>query len=241
VALTDFKALTFDCYGTLIDWESGIASGLSDLASRRAEPLTRDEILEAHARHESHQQKVTPALPYNQLLEVVFERLAEEWNVRCSKDEAVAYGASVGDWPAFPDSASTLLYLKKYFKLVVLSNVDNKSFKASNKKLAVEFDAVVTAEDVGSYKPSRKNFERLFSTLSSMGIEKKDTLHIADSIYHDHEPAAELQLRSCWIHRRYEQRGFGATLKTSLEPSVDYKFTSMAQLVKAHHEALANG
>jgi len=107
--------------------------------------------------------------------------------------------------------------------------------------LAVEFDAIVTAEDVGSYKPSRKNFEFLFSTLSSMGIEKSDTLHIADSIYHDHEPASELQLRSCWIHRRYEQRGFGATLKTSLEPSVDYKFTSMAQLVKAHHEALANG
>jgi 2-haloacid dehalogenase len=241
VALTDFKALTFDCYGTLIDWESGIASGLSELASRAPEPLARDEILEAHARHESYQQKMTPAMPYDQLLRVVYKRLAEEWGLRYSWAEAVAYGATVGDWPAFPDSASTLQYLKKYFKLVVVSNVDNRSFRASNAKLAVDFDAIVTAEDVGSYKPSRNNFEYLFSTLSAMGIRKDDTLHIADSIYHDLEPASELQLRSCWIHRRYEQRGFGATAKTTVEPSVDYKFTSMAQLVKAHHEDLANG
>ena len=241
MALTDFKALTFDCYGTLIDWESGIASGLSELASRAAEPLTRDEILEAHARHESYQQKITPAMPYDRLLQVVFKRLAEEWGVRYRWDEAVAYGASVGDWPAFPDSASTLQYLKKYFQLIVVSNVDNRSFKTTNEKLAVDFDAIVTAEDVGSYKPSRNIFEYLFSTLSAMGIRKDDTLHIADSIYHDHEPASELQLRSCWIHRRYEQRGFGATAKTTVEPSVDYKFTSMAQLVKAHHEDLARG
>lgn len=241
MALTDFKALTFDCYGTLIDWESGIASGLSELASRAPEPLARDEILEAHARHESYQQKMTPAMPYDQLLRVVYKRLAEEWGLRYSWAEAVAYGATVGDWPAFPDSASTLQYLKKYFKLVVVSNVDNRSFRASNAKLAVDFDAIVTAEDVGSYKPSRNNFEYLFSTLSVMGIRKDDTLHIADSIYHDLQPASELQLRSCWIHRRYEQRGFGATAKTTVEPSVDYKFTSMAQLVKAHHEDLANG
>jgi putative hydrolase of the HAD superfamily len=239
VALTDFKALTFDCYGTLIDWESGITSGLSELASRVPEPLPRDEILEAHARHESYQQKVTPAMPYDRLLQVVFKRLAEEWSVPYRWEEAVAYGASVGDWPAFPDSASTLQYLKKYFKLVVVSNVDNRSFRTTNEKLAVDFDAIVTAEDVGSYKPSRNNFEYLFSTLASMGVSKDDTLHVADSVYHDHQPASELQLRSCWIQRRYEQRGAGANVKYSIEPPVDYKFTSMAQLVKAHHEDLA--
>lgn len=239
MALTDFKALTFDCYGTLIDWESGIASGLSALVSRATEPLTRDEILEAHARHESYQQQLTPAMPYDRLLQVVFKRLAEEWGARYCWDEAVAYGASIGDWPAFPDSASTLQYLKKYFKLIVVSNVDNRSFRTTNEKLAVDFDAVVTAEDVGSYKPSRNVFEYLFSTLSSMGIEKNDTLHVADSVYHDHEPASALQLRSCWIQRRYEQRGSGANVKYLVEPTVDYRFTSMAQLVKAHHEDLA--
>jgi putative hydrolase of the HAD superfamily len=180
-------------------------------------------------------------MSYDRLLQVVFKRLAEEWGVPYRWEEAVAYGASVGDWPAFPDSASTLQYLKKYFKLVVVSNVDNRSFRTTNEKLAVDFDAIVTAEDVGSYKPSHDNFEYLFTTLSSMGIAKDDTLHVADSVYHDHQPASELQLRSCWIQRRYEQRGFGANVKYSVEPPVDYKFTSMAQLVKAHHEDLARG
>ena len=239
--LTDFKALTFDCYGTLIDWESGIITGLSTLTARLEQPLTRDQILEAHARHESYQQVVTPELPYNQLLQVVYKRLAEEWGIRYSWDEAVAYGHSIRDWPAFPDSASTLQYLKKYFKLVILSNVDNESFKASNARLAVEFDAIVTAEDVGAYKPSRRTFEYLFDVLSSIGVKSGETLHIADSIYHDHQPAQQLGLRSCWIHRRFEQRGFGATLRTLVEPSVAFKFTSMAQLVKAHHEQLSNG
>ncbi len=239
--LTEFKALTFDCYGTLIDWESGIIAGLSKLTGRLAEPIARDQVLEAHARHESRQQQVTPDLPYNRLLQVVYKRLAEDWRVNYNWEEAVAYGRSVGDWPAFPDSASTLQYLKKYFKLVIVSNVDNESFRSSNAKLAVEFDAIVTAEDVGSYKPSRRNFDYTFSVLSSLGVGKEQTLHIADSGYYDHEPANELGLRSCWIHRRFEQRGFGATMRTPAEPAVDFKFTSMAQLVKAHHAELSNG
>jgi 2-haloacid dehalogenase len=239
VRLTGFKALTFDCYGTLIDWEAGIVAGLSALVSRVRAPLTRDDVLEAHARHESHQQLVTPEMPYNALLRVVYKRLAEEWSVPYTWDEAVAYGQSVGDWPAFPDSASTLQYLKKYFRLVIVSNVDNASFALSRSKLAVEFDAVVTAEDVGSYKPSPRNFEYLFDVLSTLGVTREDTLHVADSMYHDHEPAALHGLRSCWIHRRFEQRGFGATKRTIAEPAVEYTFTSMAQLVKAHHEELA--
>lgn len=239
--LTEFEALTFDCYGTLIDWEAGIAAGLSKLAARLPEPLTRDQILEAHARHESHQQSMTPDMPYNRLLQVVYRRLAEEWGVEHTWDEALAYGQSVGDWPAFPDSASTLQYLKKYFKLVIISNVDNASFEGSRAKLDVEFDAIVTAEDVGSYKPSRRNFDYLFDVLSSLGVMKEASLHIADSHYHDLQPAAEHGMHCCWIYRRFEQRGFGATVKTLVEPVVDFKFTSMAQLVKAHHEELADG
>jgi 2-haloacid dehalogenase len=241
VRLTEFKALTFDCYGTLIDWESGIVEGLSKLTGRVGESLTRDQVLEAHARHESHQQQVTPEMPYDRLLQIVYKRLAEDWGVSYSWDEAVAYGQSVGNWPAFPDSASTLQYLKKYFKLVIISNVDNASFSLSNAKLAVEFDAVVTAEDVGSYKPSQRNFDTVIDVLSSLGVRKEETLHIADSVYHDLEPASRLGLHSCWIYRRFEQRGFGATMKTVAEPTVDFKFTSMAQLVKAHHEQLSNG
>jgi 2-haloalkanoic acid dehalogenase type II len=241
VRLTDFRALTFDCYGTLIDWERGITAGLTPLIKRLERPLTRDEVLEAHARHEAYQQRYTPEMPYRELLGVVFKRLAEEWGVPYTMNESAVYGRSVGQWPAFPDSASTLQYLKKYFKLIILSNVDNESFAGSRSMLQVDFDAVITAEDVGSYKPSHRNFDYMLDILPSLGVRKEETLHIADSVFHDHEPAAKLGINSCWIYRRFEQRGFGATMRTVNEPSVEFKFTSMAQLVKAHHEELSRG
>ncbi|TIR96347.1 MAG: haloacid dehalogenase, partial [Mesorhizobium sp.] len=152
--LTDFKALTFDCYGTLIDWESGMIEGLKPLTERAGGRLSRDEILEAHARHESSQQNWTPARRYRDLLSIVYKRLAEEWGVVATAEECIAYGESVKDWPAFADSAEALRYLKQHYKLIILSNVDNKSFSFSNKKLGVDFDAIYTAEDIGSYKPS---------------------------------------------------------------------------------------
>src|SRR6185436_18292669 len=117
--LTDFKALTFDCYGTLIDWESGMVEALKPLTSR-VPALTRNQILEAHARHESSQQLWTPARRYRELLPIVYKRLAEEWGVPASWEECQAYGRSVGNWPAFPDSAEALQYLKKHYKLVIL-------------------------------------------------------------------------------------------------------------------------
>jgi len=157
--LTDFKALTFDCYGTLIDWESGMIAALAPLTAKLAGRLSRDEILQAHARHEAAQQAQTPAKPYRELLAIVYRRLAEEWGVAVSWSECLSYGRSVKDWPAFPDSAAALLYLKQHYKLIILSNVDNESFSASNDRLQVAFDAIYTAEDIGSYKPSERNFD----------------------------------------------------------------------------------
>src|SRR5262245_36922921 len=139
--LSDFKVLTFDCYGTLIDWESGMVAALAPLTDRLQRPITRDEILEAHARHESSQQRQTPYKRYRELLAVVYRRLAEEWNLNVSWEECVRYGASIKDWDPFPDSAEALKYLKGHYKLVILSNVDNESFAASNQKLGVDFDA----------------------------------------------------------------------------------------------------
>jgi len=110
--LSDFKVLTFDCYGTLIDWESGMVAALAPLTDRLQRPVTRNEILEAHARHESSQQRQTPYKRYRELLAVVYRRLAEEWNVAASWDECLRYGQSIQDWPAFPDSQETLQYLK---------------------------------------------------------------------------------------------------------------------------------
>ena len=143
--LTDYKALTFDVYGTLIDWESGMINGLKPLTEQIGGSLSRNEILEAHAHYESSTQRQTPGKIYSQLLAVVYKRLAEKWGVAVTWEDCLTYGRSVEDWPAFEDSAGALQYLKRYYKLVVLSNIDNTSFAFSNTKLQVEFDAVYTA------------------------------------------------------------------------------------------------
>lgn len=237
--LTDFKALTFDCYGTLIDWESGMIAGLAPLTARLAEPLSRDAILQAHARHESAQQRQTPGKPYRELLPVVYRRLAEEWGIPVTWEECAAYGHSVKDWPAFPDSAEALAYLKQHYRLVILSNVDNESFAASNEKLGVAFDAVYTAEDCGAYKPAPGNFDYMLAHLEGLGIGKADILHTAESLFHDHGPANAKGLASCWIYRRHGQEGFGATMNPGEMPKVDFRFDSMADLVRAHKAEVA--
>jgi len=236
--LTQFKALTFDCYGTLVDWESGMVEALKPLTRRAGRPLSRDAILEAHARHESEQQAQTPGKVYRELLATVHRRLAEEWGVPSSWDECLAYGRSVRDWPAFPDSAEALAYLKQHFRLVILSNVDNESFAASNEKLGVAFDAIYTAEDVGSYKPSDRNFDYMLAKLATLGIGKGDILHTAESMFHDHGPANRHGLASCWIHRRFDKPGFGATMHPGEMPSYQFCFNSMADLARTHRQEI---
>ena len=234
MSLSQFEVLSFDCYGTLIDWETGMIDALKLLAGRAKRNLTRNQILEAHARHESSQQRQTPTMRYRDLLSIVYKRLAEEWSVATTHEECVEYGRSIGDWPAFSDSVAALQYLKKRFKLVILSNVDNESFAHSNKRLAVAFDAVYTAEDVGAYKPNIGNFEYMLEKLATIGVGADKILHTAESLFHDHGPANDLRLKSCWIYRRHADEGFGATMNPGKAPKVDYKFNSMADLVKAH-------
>ena len=234
--LTDFEVLTFDCYGTLIDWETGMLAALRPLAGRAARALTDEEILEAHARHESFQQAETPAMPYSKLLAVVARRLTEEWRVAASWDECLAYGQSIRDWPAFADTVAALNYLKRHYKLAILSNVDNDSFAYSNRKLGVSFDAVFTAEDIGSYKPSPRNFEYMLEKLAGMGIQRNHILHTAESLFHDHKPANDIGLASCWIHRRHGREGFGATMNPGATPHYDFRFTSMGEMAEAHRK-----
>ena len=236
--LADFKALTFDCYGTLIDWESGMMEALEPLTGKLKAPLSRNAVLEAHARHESAQQAQTPGMRYRELLAIVYKRLAEEWGVPASWADCVSYGLSVRDWPAFPDTVDALRYLKKHYKLAILSNVDNESFGFSNQKLGVPFDAIYTAEDIGSYKPALGNFGYMVEKLKSIGVEQNEILHTAESMFHDHKPANQVGLASCWIYRRHADQGFGATMNPGAMPKYDFHFTSMAELAKAHQEQL---
>jgi 2-haloalkanoic acid dehalogenase type II len=234
--LTDFDALTFDCYGTLIDWESGMIAALKGLTDRAGRAVTRDQILEAHARHESSQQLYTPTKLYRDVLSTVYKRLAEEWGVHATHEECAEYGRSIGDWPAFPDSPGALQYLKQHFRLAILSNVDNESFQASNRRLQVQFDAIYTAEDIGSYKPATRNFEYMLEKLGERGIARGKILHTAESMFHDHKPANALGLKSCWIFRRHAQQGFGATMDPGARPQVDFTFNSMRELAEAHQK-----
>lgn len=238
--LSDFKVLTFDCYGTLIDWESGIFEALKPLTSR-IEGLDRNDILEAHARHESFHQRQTPTKRYSELLATVYRRLAEEWGLAVDWAECLEYGRSVKNWPAFEDSAGALNYLKRHYKLVVLSNVDNESFSHSNRRLGVEFDAIYAAEDIGSYKPAERNFEYMITMLETHGLQPEDILHTAESMFHDHKPANAAGLASAWIYRRHDETGFGATMNPGDMPHYDFRFNSMADMVKAHQDELRDG
>ena len=241
--LSAFKVLSFDCYGTLIDWETGMLAALEGLTSQVPAGLTRNQILEAHATHESAQQAQTPTKRYSDVLATVYKRLSEQWGVPSSHEACVTYGRSVSAWPAFPDTVAALDYLKRFYRLVILSNVDNASFEGSKSRLGVSFDAVVTAEDAGSYKPDQRNFdymlERLRGGLAGEAIEPAHILHTAESLFHDHVPANAVGLASCWIHRRHGDTGFGATKDPGQMPRLDFRFTSLAAMAAAHRAELA--
>jgi 2-haloacid dehalogenase len=236
--LGDFTVLSFDCYGTLIDWESGIRTALQPLLGKTGGGIAREEALMAFGRHESAQQAETPGLLYAELLARVHRRLAAEWGATTSPEEDRAFGASVGDWPRFPDGPAALTYLKRFYKLVILSNVDRASFARSSKRLGVEFTAIYTAQDIGSYKPDPGNFRYLLDRLAALGHPPGDILHVAQSLYHDHVPANRCGLRSVWIDRRQGQGG-GATPAVG-DVHYDFRFASLAELA-AQHQAERRG
>ncbi len=232
--LTDFTTLTFDCYGTLIDWESGIWDAMQPLilASGRTD-ITRMHGLEAFARIETAQEISTPGMVYPDLLGHVHQTLAQHFNIETSTELDQAFAASVPHWPAFPDSADALRILKKHFKLVILSNVNRAGFAASNRKLGVEFDAIFTAQDVGSYKPDPANFEYLLEHIKSdLNVDPEQILHTAQSLHHDHVPAAEFGLARAWIDRQNlaHSDNWGATARVENRPEVDFLFSTMGEM-----------
>lgn len=211
-----FEALTFDCYGTLIDWETGIAAALRAILGPAVGGVPDDALLEAFARHESE----IEAGPYRRYREVLAEAargICAEHGVEPSAAQLAAFGGSVGDWPAFPDSGPALGRLATRFRLGVITNCDDDLFAASNRRLGATFEWVVTAEQVGSYKPSRRNFEVAFERI---GLPRERILHVAQSLFHDHVPAARLGLASVWVNRRGDRAGSGATPPAEAQPDL---------------------
>ncbi len=235
--LSDYKVLTFDCYGTLIDWEAGIWDALQPLLmANRCSDITRGNALEAYATLENQQETATPEMLYTDLLTGVHRALAEKFDLQTTGQLDADFGRSLPHWPAFPDTADSLRYLKTRYRLVILSNVSREGFAASNRKLGVEFDAIYTAEDIGSYKPSSANFDYLFERLSQdRGLAKSDILHTAQSLFHDHVPARSFGLANAWIDRQRlsESGDWGATAQVDERPEIDFLFFSMGELADA--------
>ncbi len=232
--LRDFEALSFDCYGTLIDWEAGILTAWRPWAASEDIEAEDSAVLECFAANESRQQAETPGLPYPEVLARTFMAMGQAFGREPLEADAVTFGRSVPDWPPFPDSAAALAYLGQYYQLIVLSNVDRESFAASAQRLKTQFDAVLTAQDIGSYKPAPENFEALAAGLEGRGLAKARILHTAQSLFHDHVPAAAAGFATCWIDRRRGRPGWGATMPPPSEVRVDFHFSSMAELVEAH-------
>ena len=235
--LSDYKVLTFDCYGTLIDWENGIWDALQPLLMHNAATgITRQDALAMFGKHEHAQETATPDLLYPKLLEKVHAAIAQELNMESTTQLDSEFGNSIQLWPAFPDTADALRYLKTHYKLVILSNVNRDGFAASNRKLGVEFDAVYTAEDIRSYKPNPANFEYLLQHVrEEFGFDKSDILHTAQSLRHDHVPAEAFGLARAWIDRQRLSEGgnWGATAPLEHRPQMDFLFFSMGEMADA--------
>ena len=222
-----FEALTFDCYGTLIDWEAGILAGLRPvLAARGAEPAD-DELLEVYAGFEAAAE-AGPYLRYREVLGRCLRQAAARYGVDPDDEEVTAFSDSVGEWPAFPDSSAALARLQGRFRLGVITNCDDDLFARSAGRLRTVFDWVVTAQSVGSYKPDPRNFEMAFERLA---LPRERILHVAQSLFHDHVPAKRLGLTTVWIDRRHDRPGFGATPPADVEP--DATFPDMASFATA--------
>ena len=231
--LSEFEAISFDCYGTLIDWEAGLGAVLSPWARDQGVSIGTEELLEGFAQAEARQEVQTPSALYPEILTAAMRSLGASLGVDVTAEQSARLATSVPDWPAFPDSPGALAELSSRYKLVILSNVDRRSFAGSNARLGVRFDAVITAEDVGSYKPSLRNFEVLMETVRELGVAEGRLLHAAQSLFHDHVPARSLGLPTAWIDRRGERAGWGATPPPDVVVTPDWTFPSMAAFAAA--------
>lgn len=217
IDLRRFSTLTFDCYGTLIDWESGILNALRPLLERHGQTLDDDGILELFGELEATAEAGSYK-PYREILATVAAGFGERLGFEVSAEERATFGGSVPDWPAFPDSVAGLATLKRHYNLVILSNVDDDLFVGSARRLQAPFDAVITAQQVGSYKPSPNNFRALLERLDT---PKEEILHVAQSLFHDIAPANAVGLTTVWVNRRHNRPGFGATPPQEATPSLE--------------------
>ncbi|VBA54058.1 haloacid dehalogenase type II [Mycobacterium attenuatum] len=237
--LSGFQALSFDCYGTLIDWEKGISAVLGPWARSHRSDIDDERLLTIYGEHETRMEAQNPTAPYPDIVARTMMAVGQDLGVPVDRAEAGQLAASVPDWPAFPDSQEALASLAEHYKLFVLSNVDRVSFAGSNQRLGVSFTEIITAEDVGSYKPSARNFEALLACAAQRGVGSDKLLHVAQSLFHDHVPAKAAGLATVWINRRHDRPGWGATPGPDTSVRPDWEFPSMLAFAEACFQEFA--
>jgi 2-haloacid dehalogenase len=212
-----FTTISFDCYGTLINWEAGILPALHAVLARHDRSLADSAILELYGEFEAEAES-GPYQSYRDVLQSVVRAFGERLGFEPSPSDIRSLHESVPSWPPFSDTAAALVQLKKRFKLAVISNIDDDLFAETRKKLGVDFDAVITAELAQSYKPSIRNFELAFDRLA---VSREHLLHAGQSIYHDVIPAQSLGISTVWVNRKSARPGVGAVRAAVGKPDLE--------------------
>ena len=232
--LGDYAVLTLDCYGTLVDRDTGIVNALMPWLNDVGVTAGRGEILRAFNQAERAKLVTAPGVCYRDLLFEVHDSLADFFQVRADKNVARAFANSIKDWPIYSDVPGALAYLRQHFRLALLANIDRESFEQTSKALGDSFEAVYTAEDIGTYKPSTKSFDYLLARLAKADIAQDKVLHIASSLRLDHVPAKRRGFSTCWIHRPHGLSRMTGSVTKGIEIHPDFYFESLGALTHAH-------
>lgn len=219
IEFESFTHLTFDCYGTLIDWENGILTAVAPVLKRHKIPAKPEQVLALFAKYEA-EHEARPWRSYREVLRAVMSAIASELGFKPDTRDLEALADSVGKWSPFPDTITALQQLKKRYKLVILSNIDDALFAKTAKRLRVKFDEVITAEQVRHYKPSPENFR---FALDRLGVSQRQVLHVAQSLFHDHVPAKELGFTTVWVNRQSRLPGTGLSMPANVRPDVEVR------------------
>ncbi len=237
--LGGYTALTLDCYGTLVDRDSGIINAITPWLNDAGVSASRGEILRAFGQAERAKLVTTPEACYRDLLIEVHRDMAQFFETPSDAKAAEAFASSISEWPIHNDVPAALAYLKKHYRLMILTNIDRCSFQQTNKALGVEFDAVYTAEDIGSFKPSMRSFDYLLTRLAKADIAKDRVLHVAGSLRFDHVPAKRRGMNTCWIHRPDARSRMNGTTTKGIKVHPDFHFESLGALAEAHRAEIS--
>lgn len=226
--LTDYRLISFACFGTLIDRDSGVFAALRPLLARLPQSLAREAVIDAFDRHEQASIEALPGARYSDILLDTHQRLASAWHLRASNGDAELFASSVNHWPAYADAAGALQYLMRYVSVALLSNAEGPTLEVISRRLEVRFDVLLSATETGGVQPRGRSFEPLYKRARKLGIARAQMLHVAASLPHDPATVSDLGTSWAWIDRRGRGGARG----------VEYSFTSLAELVRAHQSDL---